>query len=322
VTILHCPFCEQTSSRNWNLKVHIRRIHGLERKRSSEIQRKIVPSSRRIHSDKTAYTRPLFRLPYYSHTSAQNSRNQMDDSHFDPNDLMHGIVEWMKTIVEFKKNAEFIFGSTKPSSNFLPSPFHFGLTDQSAAPYMAPEVRIPFGFRTRLCTRCLENTIIIVRFDREVNGHTCNASVNKSWTIKDNFETVKKLSEHSGDLLFHTVSRFQNPTFDLLHADALKGDSLETREIVAPNPLNPEQKISMFSENERKITIDLDQILHENKGTFNDSWLKTLVQEGWAELEKSDLYSYLQLVKTATFAFFRIKYEDRIRLYFISLIGH
>jgi hypothetical protein len=317
VTIIHCPYCVQTSTRKDNLKVHMRRMHGIEVKRTSANLSKNVPQWQGFHRDKTQ-----FHSQYQNDTYVQSSRYQTNGPNHDPNDVIRGMVDFMKPVVEFKKNVEFIFGSTKPNFSFFPSSLLSSPPDQFAAPYPPPDTRIPFGYSTRLCYGCLKNVLVVVGFDREVDNHTCDGGINKSPSINDKSEIVKKLSEHSGDLLFHTVSTFQNSRFDILHAGTLSGNSLATRQIIAPNPLKPEQEISIFSENEKKIDLDLDAILHKNNGILTNYWLKNLVEEGWAKLDNADLYTYLHIVKTATFAFFRIKYKRGIKPYFLNLMGH
>jgi hypothetical protein len=248
----------------------MRRKHGAGGKSVPDSRIKVVSPGQAIRIVNTNHVRPLFNSPYYDDRFAQDSMHQMEGPHFDPNDLMRGTVEW-KTMIDFKKNVEIIFGLTKPSYNFPRSPLHFGLTDLSAAPYMDPEARIPFGFRIRLCRVCLKNIPVTIQFDREISWHTCSPGVNWNPTKKDNYEIIKKLCDNAGDLLFHTVSTFQNSKFDVLHADTLSGNSLAARRIIAPNPLKPEQEISIFSENEKKIDLDLDAILHENNGILTNT---------------------------------------------------
>lgn len=102
---------------------------------------------------------------------------------------------------------------------------------------------------------------------------------------------------------------------------ALRLNDVETQGIDITNPLKPNEQLSIFSENEGCIELDLDGYFREKKGVTSSDWLKRANDEGWAELEKNDLFAYLQLIRAATFAFFRIKYGNRIRRYFIYLIG-
>jgi hypothetical protein len=290
----------------------MRRKHGLADKHPSLNQSKNFLPGQKLNNDIN-----LIYSHYYTTPSMLNSGYQMDNPNRDPNDFIRGILDWMEPIVKFKKNLDFILGSTRSNCGFFPSQLPFGLPsqfDQFAGLLVPPETKIPFGFRTKLCRRCLQNISIEVHFDGEVNRHVCQAG-------KEDLGVAKKFSGPSAGVLFYTLSGLQKIRFDILHADSLSGDDLQGWEFIVSNPLNRNQKISLFSDYELNLSLDLDKLLCAIKRSSNRFWLKTLIEEGCIRLSQDELYSYLQWTKTATFAFIRVRYKGIIRSYFVNLVG-
>lgn len=335
VTKFACPYCNQTSSRAWNLEIHMKRKHGtvgkpiVNDKNESLSRASTRDKSRNENKYKSSGHQTICR-PRYVDSQIQAPTSQTDSMRHpcDPTSLIRNTVEWIKPFVEFKRILRSIGDSSTPTSNYpiplLPLPQTLDQECQLPVPGLAPcraaNKGTPFGFRIRICEACLTNTFHVVRYVREAEIHLCNqADLRMNRTLENRFEVFTKLTNNSGNLLFTIISKFQSPRYDLVRA--LRLNDVETQGIDIANPLKPSEYLSIFSENERCIELDLNGYFREKEEVTSHDWLKRVIDEGWAELEKNDLFAYLQLIRTATFAFFRTKYGNRIRRYFIYLIG-
>ena len=83
------------------------------------------------------------------------------------------------------------------------------------------------------------------------------------------------------------------------------------------NPQNPKTPISFWYHKENHIELKLN-IEDGNKNT-NHHWAERAIEDGRAKLTDQELSEFLQLVKTATFAFFKIKRKGDLHCYFMAI---
>ena len=93
------------------------------------------------------------------------------------------------------------------------------------------------------------------------------------------------------------------------------------------NPQNPKTPISFWYQKEKCIELNLDnEDGKNNSNNTNHHWPERVIDEGQTKLTDYELLEFLQLAKTATFAFFKIKRKGDSHCYFMAirnvLLGH
>ena len=85
------------------------------------------------------------------------------------------------------------------------------------------------------------------------------------------------------------------------------------------NPQNPKVPISFWYQKEKHIELNLDNEEDVKQNNTNPHWAERAIEEGQTKLTEEELSEFLQLVKTATFAFFKIKRKGVLHCYFMTI---
>ena len=85
------------------------------------------------------------------------------------------------------------------------------------------------------------------------------------------------------------------------------------------NLQNPKAPISFRYQKEKHIELNLDNEDGKNNNNTNHHWAERAIEERQTKLTEVELSEFLQLVKTATFAFFRIKRKGVLHCYFMAI---
>lgn len=125
VTKFACPYCNQTSTRAWNLEIHVKRKHGtigkpiVNDKNESLSRASNRDKPRNGNKYKSSGHQTVCR-PRYVDSQIQAPTSQTDPMRhpYDPTSLMRNAVEWMKPFVELKKIFRSVGGSSNPTSNY------------------------------------------------------------------------------------------------------------------------------------------------------------------------------------------------------------
>jgi hypothetical protein len=321
-----CPHCRQMFSRLWNLNVHMERKHG----GSGAALKPTIESPVEVSTligENPRYNEQLSPLDCSSYLDSKvksppSITNPIDSQSLGARSILEDVLSIIKPVVELKKLMMELNRSSYPPfvdrMLWAQSPIYLSQSPDKPN-YRAASNSLPFGFRTRLCERCLSNTLHVVRYVREQEFHSCSqADLNRNREPGESFEIFRKLVDNSGNLLFNSISNFQSPSFDLLRVVRL--NSQEPRGIEIVNPSDPEECLSLFVENEKSIEFDLDLLSQERDRKTALDWLRKGCIDGWAKLENDELFTYLRLVRTATFSFFRINHKGTTKNYFMYLM--
>jgi hypothetical protein len=321
-----CPHCRQMFSRLWNMNVHVERKHGGSGAALKHTIESPVEVSTLI-GENPRYNEQLSPLDCSSYLDSMvkapaSMNNPISSQSLSATSVLEDTLSIIRPFVEFKKLMMELNHSSYPPlvDRMLLAQSPIYLSQSPDKPnYRTASNSLPFGFRTHLCERCLTNTLRVVRYVREQEFHACSqADLNRNREPGEKFEIFRKLVNNSGNLLFNSISNFQSPTFDLLRVVRL--NSQEPRGIEIVNPSDPEECLSLFVENEKSIEFDLGPLSQERDRKTALDWLRRGCIDGWAKLKNDELFAYLGLVRTATFAFLRINHIDTTKNYFMYLM--
>jgi hypothetical protein len=300
--MIQCHYCKTVCSRRWNLDVHIQRKHGNKRA-AQELSKATVNARASIAQAniRGGAKRPTSFVSKSLHYEAQPYIDNPTDSHSQgsPN-LVENFVSMMKPLAELKK----IINELNGPKLMFASPMEWtqapewNLQSPNILKYLPSSDSLPFGYKVHLCERCLTNTLMVVKYVHEQEPHLCNMKdLNVNRKPGESFDIFRKLVDNSGRFLFQCVSNFKSPSLDLLRAVRLGPQ--EPIGIEITNPSNPDKFLPLFAEREKNITQDLDMVsCRRNEKTLN--WMASVCSNGWAKLDRDELYAYLELVKNAT----------------------
>ena len=187
-----CPHCPQTSSRRWNLEVHINRRHGgtgyaiqtTSSYASSIAARQPVPS---VDSPEigTSVSPGLFNNQDYHDTNriinrrveeAKNNKGSLEEFQ----KTIHEYIRWLRPLAEFQDLLRRISPSLsqQPMASLLPQLF---LASIFEANNVIGNDWLPTGYKVQSCNRCLDGnmfepvfaSIQMEALSKEMVGHYC-----------------------------------------------------------------------------------------------------------------------------------------------------
>ena len=220
-------------------------------------------------------------------------------------------VEWFRLYAELK-NLSNQFRSVTTNFTDQLSVAQQPLLQQ--AQYINTNLTPPFGFRVYSCYKCLTNTLHRVLYPTNKEGtttediHECNhqtLAANEFRQNKNDF--IKKLNDTSWELLKHGINGSTTGRDNYMICIELSDLPKEEEVLQLTNPQNPKTPISFWYKKEKHIELNLDNEDRKNNNNTDHHWAERAIVEGQTKLTDQELSEYLQLVKTATFAFFRIK---------------
>lgn len=297
-----CLHCDQTSSRHWNLKTHIKRKHG------------------------------AIGVPVRERESTQfvpdRSVESNNKSHYDAPEIVRDLVEMIQPWMELKKQLSELYPTPQDLSfsEFLllqQNQQQFDLTPYTAVIYDRPAI---FGFRIHSCYRCMITTLAAVFYDNNdqeeiANGmiHVCKPS---DITANENRPNKSKLITLANDSQVERLKNviYASPTHKYKYLVAIPAFNQEVIKI--SNPLNPKLSISFSFANEVHIELDLvdeDYANQSNNKTSEYFGISRAIANGHTELSDIEVWDFLELTRKGTFAFFDIKKKGHVNHFFIAL---
>jgi hypothetical protein len=234
-------------------------------------------------------------------------------------------VEWLRLYAELKNLSNQLWSTTPNFTDqlsLLQQPQQLLQMTQ----YINSNLTPPFGFRVYSCYRCLTNSLHRVLYPTNKEGtttediHECNPQTlgaNEYRQNKNDF--IKKLNDTSWELLKHGINGSTTGRDNYVICIELSDLPQEEEVLQLTNPQNPKTPISFWYQKEKCIELNLDNEDGKNNNNTNHHWAERAIVDGQTKLTDQELSEFLQLVKTATFAFFRIKRKGVLHCYFMAI---
>ncbi len=303
----YCRHCDQTSTRHWNLKIHIQRKHS-------------------------GLGEPVRSVTFFNFNSniANNYGQQIYKEREDPldkaNALGRKLLEHRNILQQLSANGIGLGNPGLSLPNFIYSTNDISTSVQA---YIYEKLTKAFGFRFKFCDVCLAlNMHPICYPDNRVDEtdmivtHMCTPdrimAANKIRSNdKDHSPLFNKLA-----LEFVKTSLIKLPTTSFNQLTCISLDHQPEKGIIKiANTLNSTMPLIFSNSKERIIEIDLDP--QDKDVCYQDnSWLTRVISKGTTLLSDNELLQYLTLVRTATFAFFKVRINESLNHYFMKLSGN
>jgi len=292
----YCPHCVQSSTRNWNLKTHIKRKHNGAGKPIQKTGFTYDPS---LSGTNHAY---LSRRNYgtSSYPMFKNKMHESDKTNPFA-DTQQFVRDWSDLLTDLGKlNNQISLHSGNPLA-FSAYPFPNLLSFMSD---LQMSLRRAFGFRAQPCYACLTLGLVTVFYPDEGHDlpqftHSCNPFNSQPKIFKD-------LEDYSAILLKDVA--IQSGFINLI-AIPLAEPTQEF--LMLMNPHNPKKPLVLTYSNESKTELDIDDL----KG----HWLERAITNGKEKLTEEQLLEFFWLEPWATFGFFNIKTAFESYDYFMAL---
>jgi hypothetical protein len=340
----YCPHCSQTSSRRGNLKTHIERWHQGTGRPIREDER---------HSSYTASTathyipdmmiglqnnnnNPHLNYRSYPHTFSAERRkikegkeveevSKKRDPISESLEFARKWVEWLRLYAELKNLSNQLWSTTPTFTDQLSVLQPQQLLQKTQ--YTNSNFTSPFGFRVYSCYRCLTNSLHRVFYPTNKEGttiedrHECNPHIITANEHRQNkSDIIKKLNDTSCELLKYGINgsttNRDNYVICIELSDIPEEEEKEVLQLT--NQQNPKTPISFWYQKEKCIKLNLDN----EDGKYNNTnphWAERAIEDGQTKLTDQELSEFLQLVKTATFALFKIKRKGDLHCYFMAI---
>lgn len=303
----YCRNCDQTSTRHWNLKIHIQRKHS-------------------------GLGEPVRAVTFFNFNSniANNYGRQIHKEREDPIDKANALG---RKLLEHKNILQLLSGNGIGSGNPGPSLPNVICSAKdistSVQAYIYEKLTKAFGYRFEFCDVCLVLNMHPVCYpDNRVDEtdtivtHICTPehiiAANK---IRSNGKNHSP-SFNNLALEFVKTSLIKLPTNSFNHLTCISLDHQPEKGIIKlTNPLNSTMPLIFSTSKEGIIQIDLDP---HDKDAYNQDnrWLTNAISKGTIRLSDNELLQFLTLVRTATFAFFKVRIKESLNHYFMKLSGN
>jgi hypothetical protein len=237
-------------------------------------------------------------------------------------------VEWLRLYAELKNLSNQLWSTTPNFTDqlsLLQQPQQLLQTTQ----YINSNFTSPFGFRVYSCYKCLTNSLHRVLYPTNKEGtttediHECNPQTLHANEYRQNkSDFIKKLNDTSWELLKHGIngSTTNRDNYVIcIELSDLPQEEENEKVLQLTNPQNPKAPISFWYQKEKHIELNLDIEDGKNNNNTNHHWAERAIVDGQTKLTAEELSEFLQLVKTATFAFFRIKRKGVLHCYFMAI---
>jgi hypothetical protein len=223
-----------------------------------------------------------------------------------------------RKILEFKSLCQQLSSSYQSQSitaglfNFMP--FNLNISQEDLRSYFDSMLRKTFGFRIDLCPQCLFLSMDPVCYPEKEKELVTNKMIHNC--KPENLIAVNAISFEKREDYYNTfielvkecLAASSTGSFQRLVAIPLE----KPEEIIKlANPVNPAISISFSYCKEKHIEVDLDddRLDQENscRNSNNTHFLARAISKEQTEITMNELLECLKLVKTTTFAFFRIR---------------
>ena len=232
-------------------------------------------------------------------------------------------VEWLHIVVELKNLSNQLWSTTPNFKDQL----SVAQQQLQQSQYINTNFTLPFEFRVCSCHKCLTDNLHRVLYPtnkeetRIEDRHECNPHTLAANEFRENeSDFIKKLNDTSWKLLKFGINGSSTTNRDnYLICTELSDLPQEEEVFQLTNPQNPNAPISFWYQKEKHIELNLDNEEDVKQNNTNPHWAERAIEEGQTKLTDQELSDYLQLVKTATFAFFRIKRKGVLQCYFMAI---
>jgi hypothetical protein len=173
------------------------------------------------------------------------------------------------------------------------------------------------------CPQCLALTMNPVRYpekEKEITNDVILHSCQTEHVIAANairFQQYDDFHNSALEFVMKSLSALSTGSFNHLVAIPLFDYPEEILKLT--NPVNPAIPISFLFSKEKHVEIDLDRVDQNNYNNNNSHFLTRVLSKQQTELTNEELLEFLKLVKTATFAFFKVKTKGSWHYYFMTL---
>jgi hypothetical protein len=339
-----CPHCSQTSSRRGNLKTHIERWHqGTGRPIREDERHSSYTASIATHYipdmmmglQNNNNNNPHLNYRSYPHTFSVERRkieeegeetSKKRDPITESLEFARKWVEWLRLYAELKNLSNQLWSTTP---NFIDQLSVLQQPQQQVlqkTQYTNSNFTSPFGFRVYSCYKCLTNSLHRVLYPTNKEGtttediHECNPQTLGANEYRQNkSDFIKKLNDTSWELLKHGINGSATNRDNYVICIELSDLPKEEEVLQLTNPQNPKTPISFWYKEEKHIELNLDIEDRKNNNNTNQHWAERAIVDGQTKLTEEELSEFLQLVKTATFAFFKIKRKGDLHCYFMAI---
>jgi len=238
-------------------------------------------------------------------------------------------INQVRKLVEFKSLCEQLSSyANYPHPNNLPgfgnfNAFNPTIVQERLRSYVNDILRKTFGFRMHFCPQCLALTMNPVRYpekEKEITNDVILHSCQTEHVIAANairFQQYDDFHNSALEFVMKSLSALSTGSFNHLVAIPLFDYPEEILKLT--NPVNPAIPISFLYSKEKHVEIDLDKLDQNNYNNNNSHFLTRVLSKQQTELTNEELLEFLKLVKTATFAFFKVKTKGSWHYYFMTL---
>jgi len=184
-------------------------------------------------------------------------------------------------------------------------------------------IQVPFGFRIYTCERDLESPIVPVFYPDMGQGtnqaiHRCRPDrLADIGGILDKREHVLPLKDNSIQLLEQIITGSQTNRYNYLVALPLSNPPEEILQL--PNPEKPHLPLAFCYSKEVHAELDLDRKDQGKNDVSRNHWASEAITQGLTQLKDREISEFLELVGTATFAFFKVRMKGSSYYYFMRL---
>ena len=258
----------------------------------------------------------------------------------DDEDIIDNPIRFGKKLLEVKNLVQRSQPTPQLQSNNLPIATNLNfIRCKQASQVDYPEykdrhkIRKIFGFRVCICNSCQDCIPVPVFYPGRYDGaatddeffHECGPEDQLvSLTILDKNNLPTFVRSNLPELLLKQVllGSAQN-SWKYLMAIPLSNPPEKENIIKLNNPDNPQVPLAFSNFREKHVKLDLDQEEKDSK-TINANigrarhWAERAMTDTENELSDEELLEFLQLINTATFAFFTIKREGSYHYYFMT----
>jgi hypothetical protein len=291
----YCPHCVQSSTRNWNLKTHIKRKHngaGNPVQKTGFTDDPSLSGTNHAYMSRRSYsTRPV---PTFKKVHESHIRNPFAESQ----EFVRYWVDYLAVWGQLENRL-----SLNWSNPLAFSPYSFPNLLSSIPDTQMP-LRRAFGFRAQPCYICLSIASDPVFYPAEEQNsnqstHFCNP-------VHSQPEIFRNLEHYSAFLLKELV--IMTGLTNLI-AIPLSEPHQEFLELM--NPRDPKKPLVLTYSNGPRIDLDVDDL--------TGHWLGRAITTGKEKLTEEQLSEFFWLGPWATFGFFSIKTAVESYHYFMAL---
>lgn len=266
----------------------------------------------------------------YSHNSELRRISNQDE------DIMDDSIRFGKKLLEFKNHVQFLQSTSPLQSNNLPIATNLDFIRRKQASQVEcheynnqHKIRKVFGFRVCICNSCQACIPVPVFYPGKHSqattefSHQCGPQDPLvSLTILDKTNLPRFIRSNLPELLKQVLIGSAQNSWKYLIAIPLSNPPEKENIIKLNNPENPQVPLTFSNFREKHLRLDLDK--EENKAINGNlgrarHWAERAMTDTENELSDEELLEFLQLINTATFAFFTIKREGSYHYYFMTL---